>query len=153
MDCDKSLSGADIHRLYVFEAPIDLLSHCTLTKIAEINKYHDNADKDCWKKQNRLSLSGTSDVALEGYLSRNKDITEIHCCLDNDEGGIKGAEHIKEKFSDRYKVVIHRVKGCKDYNEVLQNYSNQKALEKQNTNVDNKTQSGDVSYISHSVRR
>lgn len=46
--------GTDTTRLYIFEAPIDLMSHCTRT------------DQDygvgAYKKQTRITLCGTSDV-------------------------------------------------------------------------------------------
>lgn len=139
---DKSYSfhmdskKGDDHKLYVFEAPIDLLSHCTLTLISEKNKALINnrsPDLDIWKKQNRLSLSGTSDVALRSYLERHKDITDIVLCLDNDEAGNKAVEVIKEFYGDRYRLSRHVAKNAKDYNEVLQNYCRTSSMSEEQT--------------------
>ena len=58
--------GTDTTRLYVFEAPIDLLSHCTLVdQTYGAGKYKD---------QTRLALCGSSDVALEAFLKRNPQV-------------------------------------------------------------------------------
>lgn len=142
-----SIDCGDKHKLYVFEAPIDLLSHCTLTLISEKNKSQINnrsPDLDIWKKQNRLSLSGTSDVALRSYLQRHKDITDIVLCLDNDNAGNKAVEVIKEFYGKKYHISRHIAKNAKDYNEVLQDYcrtismSENQTLANCNTAVANK---------------
>ena len=119
--CDEADEKSEKNRLYIFEAPIDLLSHATIYKIVA-NKKGDN-DPNSWKRQNRLSLSGVSDVALAEYLSKNPQITEIVCCLDNDEAGQNGARSIYEKYSGQYTVSVRHAKGdAKDYNEILCKY-------------------------------
>lgn len=102
--------------LAVFEAPIDALSHATLQQ------------RGGWKWDgHRLSLGGTSDVALIAFLERNPQITRVVLHLDNDAAGIAAARKIKaalaanERFS-RIRVSVnppHR--GAKDYNEALLN--------------------------------
>ena len=59
--------------LAVFEAPIDALSHATLQKLEgwQWNGY-------------RLSLGGTSPVALVAFLERHPEITRVALYLDND---------------------------------------------------------------------
>lgn len=112
--------------VYVFEAPVDLLSHATMYAISERNRAErlgENPDKDIWKKQNRLSLSGTSDVALAAYLERFPEITNIVLCLDNDEAGRNGVAKINEKYADRYNISVHVPKFGKDYNETLVQYT------------------------------
>ncbi|MFR8295145.1 MAG: toprim domain-containing protein [Ruminococcus sp.] len=79
-------------------------------------------DYDVWKKQNRLSLSGTSDVALQSYLQRYPEIKNIVLCLDNDEAGRNGIAKINEKYADRYNITVHVPKLGKDYNETLVSY-------------------------------
>jgi len=62
------------NKLYVFESPIDAMSHATLTKFMH---------KD-WKEDNRLSLGGLTDLALDRYLKEHPHIKQIIFCLDND---------------------------------------------------------------------
>jgi hypothetical protein len=143
--CNKSDPKAEINRVYLFEAPIDLLSHATIAKIVGSQK----GDTDnCWKRQNRLALLGVSDVALQSYLTRNPNISEIVCCLDSDAAGREGAKNIMQKYGDRYKVSIHTPKNSKDYNEVLCKYIQQQKTVTQSDNIDN-----DVTYNRTSARR
>lgn len=96
-DCknsDKRFSfnqvGKDTTNLYVFEAPIDLLSHCTMT---------DNSlGKGAYKNYTRLALSGSSDVALEAFLKRHKEVRTLHFRLDNDEAGRTAVAKYKAKY-------------------------------------------------------
>lgn len=111
--------------VYVFEAPVDLLSHATIYVISEkkrAERLGQKPDYDVWKKQNRLSLSGTSDVALQSYLQRYPEIKNIVLCLDNDEAGRNGIAKINEKYADRYNITVHVPKLGKDYNETLVSY-------------------------------
>lgn len=99
--------------LAVFEAPIDALSHATLQKLQgwQWNGY-------------RLSLGGTSAVALVAFLERHPEITRIVLYLDNDRAGITNARKIKallksdSRFS-KIKVSINPPREGKDYNEKL----------------------------------
>jgi RecA-family ATPase len=111
LDCGES------DTLYVFEAPIDLLSHCTLY----LWKY------GLWDNVNRLSLSGAgSKNALDGYLARNTQIKKLVFALDNDEVGTRYAEkYYKYCFALGYdcKVILPPNSDCKDWNEYLQQLS------------------------------
>jgi hypothetical protein len=62
--------GSD--RLYVFEAPIDLMSFLCLHK-----------EKD-WQKHNYIALGGLSDRALARCLIEHPSIKHLVFCLDND---------------------------------------------------------------------
>lgn len=99
--------------LAVFESPIDALSHATL----QINEGR------VWDGH-RLSLGGTSNVALLAFLERNPLIRHIDLCLDNDEAGQLAAKGIRsqiiadERFV-RISVSIEPPKVGKDYNEAL----------------------------------
>ena len=72
--------GTDSTRLYIFEAPIDLLSHCTMTDQAY-------GKTGAYKEQTRLALCGSSDVALKAFLERHPEVKTINLRLDNDEAG------------------------------------------------------------------
>ncbi len=99
----------DSEKLYVFESPIDALSHATLTKLKGQNS----------KADTRLSLGGVSEGALTQYLEDHKTIREIILCLDNDMAGIQSAERIKEIYkTSAYKCAIE-IPETKDFNEDL----------------------------------
>jgi hypothetical protein len=70
----------------VFEAPIDCLSHQTLCKQGFIPPF------DGW----RLSLGGTSLLALEHFLEIQERVTHCLICTDNDEAGDAAAKKIAE---------------------------------------------------------
>ncbi|MEG0614203.1 MAG: DUF3991 and toprim domain-containing protein [Oscillospiraceae bacterium] len=110
-----SLDGTNSKKLYVFEAPIDLLSHATLT-----NKIVKN--DIAWKVHNRLALSGKTDVALTYYLSKHPNIKELMLCLDNDVAGQTAATEIKgkyEKLGYAVKIILPKQK---DFNDDLKAY-------------------------------
>ena len=91
--------GTDTSKLYVFEAPIDLLSHCTMTDQAY-------GKKGAYKGQTRLALCGSSDVALEAFLERHPGMVKtINLRLDNDAAGRAAVGKYKEKYGAMgYKV-------------------------------------------------
>ena len=102
--------GTDRTRLYIFEAPIDLMSHCTMTDQVY--------GKGTYKGQTRLALCGSSDVALEAFLERHSEVRILHFRLDNDEAGRAAVERYTAKYQARgYEVNSVFSKG-KDVNEV-----------------------------------
>lgn len=107
-----SVNGSNKTKLYIFESPIDLMSHCTLADIIIDNP-------KAWTVHNRLSLAGTSDVALEHYLSKNQDVKELIFCLDNDEAGRTATEKHIEKYSEKGYICSTVFSKAKDYNEEL----------------------------------
>lgn len=112
--------GEEKDRIYIFEAPIDLMSHCTM-----VNKKQNSPD--AYKKQTRLSLCSSSDVALEAFLERHKEVKVLNFRLDNDEAGHLATQKFKEKYEARgYTVNAVFGKG-KDVNEDLVNMTMNKA--------------------------
>ena len=65
--------------VYVFEAPIDAMSHATLTKVSGWD----------WQEDWRIALGGVSDLGLQQFLSLHPEIKNIHFATDNDEQGKK----------------------------------------------------------------
>ena len=114
-----------------FEAPIDALSHATLQEL------------DGWKWNGyRLSLGGTSHVALFAFLERHPEIRRVDLYLDNDCAGLKNARKIQAMLRDNpgfkdIRVGVHPPREGKDYNEMLQirlqqvNQNNRRRREKQ----------------------
>ena len=105
----------DSLRLFVFEAPIDLMSYCTLHRRV---------------KRNAVALCCLYDGPVDTYLRENPHIRQIDLCLDADGPGRKAAEEMKEKYAGMgYAVSIHTPPRGKDWNEYLQ--LRQKSREKE----------------------
>ena len=93
-------------RLFVFEAPIDLLSFLCLFK------------KD-WQKQSYLALGGVGEKALLRFLSDRPNIKTVYLCLDSDQAGNDACSRLAELVPEG--LTVHRlVPLYKDWNEVLQ---------------------------------
>lgn len=70
-------------RIFVFEAPIDMLSFLTL--------FPEN-----WQQHSYIALNGVYEHPLLHALETHPDLQEIFLCTDNDEGGIDGADCIRD---------------------------------------------------------
>jgi len=103
----------------IFEAPIDCLSHQTLCKQGFIPPF------DGW----RLSLGGTSELAINHFLETHPEITHCIICTDNDEAGNAVAGKIAAMPGITAKRSLPIVGN--DWNDSLQ--SLQKAERQQNT--------------------
>ena len=94
--------------VYVFEAPIDLLSFISLYQ------------RD-WQQHSYVSLCGVSERALLQLLVDNPQVQKIGLCLDNDKAGIQARERIKGILTERgYGNVFSLFSQQKDWNEDLQ---------------------------------
>ncbi len=93
-------------RVFVFEAPIDLMSYCTLHRCV---------------KSNAVALCCLYDGPLDTYLRENPHLRRIDLCLDADGPGREAAENMKQKYAQRgYSVFVHTPARGKDWNEYLQ---------------------------------
>jgi len=129
-DCagsDKSygfnMTYSETKKLYIFESPIDAMSHATI-------QFIDDGLMESWKTQNRLSLAGTSDIAIPRYLKMHPYIEELAFCLDNDEPGIEAADKLIKKYADKGFTTKHLLPIGKDYNEELMTRVTQLKAEK-----------------------
>lgn len=105
---DKSHNFAyrsDGTSLFVFEAPIDLMSFIALYP------------KD-WKTRNYLSLGGVGSKALDGFLSERKDTETVYICTDSDKAGNDAANRLLKSIPE-HMMVIRLIPCDKDWNEVL----------------------------------
>lgn len=92
-------------QVFVFEAPIDLMSYLTL---------HRNT-------QNALALCGLYDGALQAYLADHPQIKRIELCLDADGPGRETARQFQNKYAAMgYAVTVEEPRSGKDWNEYLQ---------------------------------
>ena len=93
------------NQVFVFEAPIDLMSYLTLHR----------------ETINVIALCGVYDGALETYLKAHPAIKRITLCLDADTPGRAAAQRLKDKYTDwGYTVTIEEPASGKDWNEYLQ---------------------------------
>ena len=93
------------NQLFVFEAPIDLLSFIALHP------------KD-WKTRSYVSLGGIGAKALEGFLSERKDIETVYICTDDDKAGNDAVPRLLDSIPESVSVI--RLVPCdKDWNEIL----------------------------------
>jgi hypothetical protein len=99
-------SGAN-DTLYVFEAPIDMLSFITL--------YLED-----WKQNSYVALDGVAEHAMLRQLELNPHLQKVALCLDHDEAGIEAAGRLTEILHARgYMNVSVRRPEYKDWNEDL----------------------------------
>lgn len=115
---DSSNPGYSFHyigtsdRLYVFEAPIDLMSFITL---------HKNAD---WKKHSYVALCGLSEQAIIKTLENHTHLNRVALCLDHDPAGIEASEKIVDQLGDREIDCTIMQPKYKDWNEDLKSVYN-----------------------------
>ena len=99
-------------RIYVFEAPIDMLSFITI---------HKNTD---WKKHSYVVLCGVSEQALFRMLEMNPNLSHAVLCLDYDPAGIEASEKIADMLIERNIGCSRLCSNRKDWNEDLKDKQN-----------------------------
>lgn len=94
-------------RLYVFEAPIDMLSFLTL--------YPND-----WQKHSYIAMNGVYENAVLTALKNHSNLSEVILCVDNDEGGIEAVDRLRDILNENgYSNVKRLAPPYKDWNEVL----------------------------------
>jgi len=94
--------------VYVFEAPIDMLSFLSL--------YQQD-----WQRHSYVSLCGVAEHALLQLLEENPQVKKIGLCLDNDKVGLKARERLTGILAEKgYGEVFSLLPRQKDWNEDLQ---------------------------------
>ena len=77
--------------LYVFEAPIDMLSYITLHPVD-------------WQRHSYVACCGTSIQPVEKILERLPQLDTVLLCLDNDEAGHAASQRMKTQLEENYTV-------------------------------------------------
>ena len=94
-------------KLFVFEAPIDLLSFITLYQ------------KD-WKDHSYIAMNGVYENAVLEALKCHLNLDEVVLCTDNDVGGIDAAERLRDILHENgYSNIFRMTSRNKDWNEDL----------------------------------
>lgn len=101
------------NKVYVFEAPIDLMSYITL-------------HPDDWQQHSYIALMGVSGKALMQFLKDREETETIVFCLDNDEAGNQAIVRLTAEVQRLGKSLLFQIEQsiAKDWNEDLQNYQN-----------------------------
>ena len=94
------------NKLYVFEAPIDMLSFITMYQ------------KD-WKYDSYVSLCGVSEQAMLKLIEVNPHLNHVILCLDYDIAGIETSEKFYDILADRKISCDKLMPEYKDWNEDL----------------------------------
>ncbi len=104
--CSFHYTGTS-NRLYVFEAPIDLMSF--------LSRYPRG-----WQEHSFVALCGTSEHAMLWMLEQNPGIRSVCLCLDHDQAGIEASGRLAELLHEHgYDDVGMLQSEYKDWNEDL----------------------------------
>lgn len=116
----RLLSQEKNDTIHIFESAIDLLSYATLLKL----KGQD------WKKQNLIALAGVYQpaknieeskvpIAIENYLTNNKQTEHIIIHFDNDRAGREATKALELALNNKYNVYNIPAPNGKDINDYL----------------------------------
>lgn len=119
------MEGTIKNKVYVFESPIDAISHASIANI--ICKR-----SDAWTYHTRIAEGGLNDLVLNKYLKAHPEVKEINLCFDNDYNskdangnpknwGQEFAKKVLEKYTALGYTVINCPPKAKDYNDDLIN--------------------------------
>lgn len=92
------------NKLYVFEAPIDMLSFITIYQ------------RD-WQQHSYVSLCGVSEQAMIKMIETNPHLSHVILCLDHDKAGIETSEKFYDILTAREIKCDKLVPKYKDWNE------------------------------------
>ena len=98
------LGGDDT--LYVFEAPIDLLSHISLFP-------------EGWQEHNYVACCGTSSIPVLEMLRQLPQLQQVYLCLDNDAAGHVASERMATLLKEHGLNAVRLVPQQKDWNDDL----------------------------------
>lgn len=92
--------------LYVFEAPIDLMSYITL-------------HPEHWREHSYVACCGTSSLPVLEMLAQLPNINTVHLCLDNDKAGQAACRRMEELLAEKNVRTVRLIPDRKDWNEEL----------------------------------
>lgn len=97
--------GGD-NTLYVFEAPIDLLSYISL-------------HPENWPKHNYVACCGTSSIPVLEMVRQLPQLRQVYLCLDNDNAGHAASERMAALLKEHGLNAVRLVPQRKDWNDDL----------------------------------
>jgi hypothetical protein len=93
-------------RLYVFEAPIDMLSFISLYPSG-------------WQEHSYVSLCGVGGQTMMWMLEQNPNLQKVCLCLDNDEAGLKAVDRLSAELNATGYEAAAFLPTHKDWNDEL----------------------------------
>lgn len=93
------------NRLYVFEAPIDMMSFITIYKNTN------------WQEHSYVALCGVSEQAMLKMIKNNPNLKHVILCLDHDIAGIESSEKFQDILYEKKIKSSRLLSKCKDWNE------------------------------------
>lgn len=102
--------------LFVFEAPIDMLSYITL-------------HPEGWQEHNYVACCGTSFLPVEKMLERMAQTEEVFLCLDNDVEGHKANKRMEDLLAEKGIYSQRLTPSKKDWNEDLTTMKSQEEVQ------------------------
>ena len=98
----------DSEKLFVFEAPIDMLAFISM-------------HKNSWQKHSYVALCSTADRAALQMLNDSHRLKTVYLCLDNDSAGQLGCERIARSIHELGNYTVYQMPPMqKDWDEDLQ---------------------------------
>lgn len=108
------------NRLYVYEAPIDMLAYLSL-------------HKENWQRHTYVALCCVAEHAMLYHLKRNPEIDEVVICTDHDAAGIEAYHRLKEILGNfGYLNVRQELSEHKDWDEDLKALNGEAAIPAEN---------------------
>ena len=104
------------NRLYVFEAPIDMMSFITINKSTN------------WQEHSHVALCGVSEQAMITMLENNPNLNHVILCLDHDVAGIESSEKFQDILYKKKIECSRMLPKCKDWNEDIKESLNLSAI-------------------------
>ena len=92
--------------VYVFEAPIDMLSYITM-------------NTENWQESSYVCLGGVAIDALKNVLTTNEQISKVYMCVDRDDAGDKTVKRIGDELNEMGYEWERILPENKDWNEDL----------------------------------
>lgn len=92
--------------VYVFEAPIDMLSYITM-------------NRENWQESSYVCLGGVAIDALKNVLNTNEQISKVYMCVDRDDAGDKTVKRIGDELNEMGYEWERILPENKDWNEDL----------------------------------
>lgn len=124
-------------RIYLFEAPIDMLSFISMQKAKDLQevltredklKYNKTLERELaaaacrWKNHSYAASCSVSDRVLFQCMKDNPNIKDVYLCFDNDEAGQKANKRIADKLDSMNIPNEILIPTHKDWNEdILKN--------------------------------